>query len=145
MNPYVRRATAVTTALLLTAALGACGGDEGGPPTINLYYSTEQNLQKVVDNCNREAGGRYEIAYRVLPRAAEDDSMDILGLDVTWTQEFASAKWIREWTGEHKAQAEQGTLSGPLESAKYSLTVVLVKVCPPAGLDPLVCASDWVR
>ncbi|HEU5107436.1 MAG TPA: ABC transporter substrate-binding protein [Micromonosporaceae bacterium] len=132
MNPHVRRATAVTTALLLTAALGACGGDEGGPPTINLYYSTEQNLQKVVDNCNREAGGRYEIAYRVLPRAAdeqrvqmvrrlaaEDDSMDILGLDVTWTQEFASAKWIREWTGEHKAQAEQGTLAGPLESAKY--------------------------
>ena len=49
--------------------------------------------------------------------AAEDDSMDILGLDVTWTQEFASADWIREWTGDDKAEIENGTLAGPLASA----------------------------
>jgi multiple sugar transport system substrate-binding protein len=51
--------------------------------------------------------------------AAEDDGMDILGLDITWTQEFASADWILEWTGDNKAQAEQGTLAGPLASAEY--------------------------
>jgi multiple sugar transport system substrate-binding protein len=127
------RVAALVAALALTAAAGACGsGDDGGPPTINLYYSTEQNLQKVVDDCNAEAAGRYRIDYQVLPRgaddqrvqmvrrlAAEDDSMDVLGLDVTWTQEFASAKWIREWTGEHRAEAERGTLEGPLDSARY--------------------------
>jgi hypothetical protein len=70
--------------------------------------------------------------HRVLPRgaddqrvqmvrrlAAEDDSMDILGLDVTWTQEFASAEWILEWAGEHKAEAERDTLAGPLLSAQF--------------------------
>jgi multiple sugar transport system substrate-binding protein len=127
------RATAALAAAALVLASAACGGDDdGGTPTVNLYYSPEQNLQKVVDDCNAEAGGRYRIAYRVLPRgaddqrvqmvrrlAAEDRSMDVLGLDVTWTQEFASAEWILEWTGEHRAEAERGTLAGPLESARY--------------------------
>jgi multiple sugar transport system substrate-binding protein len=128
-----RRAAAAAAALALTAPLAACGsGAEGGPPTINLYYPPEQNLQKVVDDCNAQAQGRYRIAYRVLPRqadeqrvqmvrrlAAGDRGMDVLGLDVTWTQEFASADWIREWTGQDKAEVEQGTLAGPLDTARY--------------------------
>ncbi|MFF5180006.1 ABC transporter substrate-binding protein [Micromonospora sp. NPDC000316] len=131
-RPIVRLGAAAA-ALALVAPLAACGsGDDGGPPTINLYYSPEQNLQKVVDDCNAQAQGRYKIAYRVLPRqaddqrvqmvrrlAAEDSGMDVLGLDVTWTQEFASAKWIREWTGQDKAEVEQGTLAGPLDTARY--------------------------
>ena len=121
-------------ALALVAPLAACGsgGSSSGAPTINLYYSPEQNLQNVVDDCNAKAQGRYHIVYRVLPRgaddqrvqlvrrlAAKDSGMDILGLDVTWTQEFASAKWIREWTGARKTEAEQGTLAGPLATAQY--------------------------
>ncbi|MEO3922610.1 ABC transporter substrate-binding protein [Micromonosporaceae bacterium B7E4] len=127
------RLAAALTGLTLLVPLAACGsGEDGGTPTINLYYTTEQNIQKVVDDCNAKAGGRYRIAYRVLPRAAddqrvqlvrrlaaEDTGMDILGLDVTWTQEFASAGWLREWTGEHRAEAERGTLAGPLETARY--------------------------
>ncbi|MFG3602699.1 ABC transporter substrate-binding protein [Micromonospora chersina] len=128
-----RRAAAAAAALALVAPLAACGsGGEGGPPTINLYYPPEQNLQKVVDDCNAQAQGRYRIAYRVLPRqaddqrvqmvrrlAAQDSGMDVLGLDVTWTQEFASADWIREWTGQDKTEVEQGTLAGPLDTARY--------------------------
>ncbi|MEU1840200.1 ABC transporter substrate-binding protein [Micromonospora chersina] len=128
-----RRAAAAAAALALVAPLAACGsGGEGGPPTINLYYPPEQNLQKVVDDCNAQAQGRYRIVYRVLPRqaddqrvqmvrrlAAQDSGMDVLGLDVTWTQEFASADWIREWTGQDKAEVEQGTLAGPLDTARY--------------------------
>ncbi|MFG2100904.1 ABC transporter substrate-binding protein [Micromonospora echinaurantiaca] len=127
------RALAAAAALTLVAPMAACGsGDDGGVPTINLYYPPEQNLQKVVDNCNAAAQGRYRIAYRVLPRqaddqrvqmvrrlAAEDPGMDLLGLDVTWTQEFASADWILEWTGQDRAEVEQGTLAGPLETARY--------------------------
>ncbi|SBT65598.1 carbohydrate ABC transporter substrate-binding protein, CUT1 family [Micromonospora sediminicola] len=129
----VRRAAAAAAALALVAPLAACGsGGDGGTPTINLYYPPEQNLQKVVDDCNAQAQGRYRISYRVLPReadeqrvqmvrrlAAQDTGMDVLGLDVTWTQEFASAKWIREWTGQDKAEVEQGTLGGPLDTARY--------------------------
>jgi multiple sugar transport system substrate-binding protein len=123
---------AAATALAVGLPLAGCGGDGGGVPVINLYYAPEQNLQEVVDECTAAADGRYRIDYQVLPRgaddqrvqmvrrlAAEDRGMDVLGLDVTWTQEFASAEWIREWTGDHQAAAEQGTLEGPLASARY--------------------------
>ncbi|MFC7549991.1 ABC transporter substrate-binding protein [Plantactinospora sp. GCM10030261] len=127
------RIAAATIAAVTGFGLAACGsGGESGVPTINLYYPPEQNLEKVIDTCNAEAQGRYQIAYRVLPReadeqrvqmvrrlAAEDTGMDVLGLDVTWTQEFAGAEWIREWTGENKAEAERGTLEGPLRTARY--------------------------
>ena len=126
-RPAVRAGAAVA-ALALVAPLAACGTDDGGggTPTINLYYPPEQNLQKVVDDCNTRAEGRYKITYRVLPRqaddqrvqlvrrlAAEDTGMDVLGLDVTWTQEFASAKWIREWTGQDKSRGGAGHPGGP--------------------------------
>lgn len=133
LRPRARLAAA-GAALAMVAPLAACGsgGDGGGPPTINLYYGPEENLQKVVDDCNSKAAGRYRIAYQVLPRQADDQrtqmvrrlaagdaGMDILGLDVTWTQEFASAKWVREWTGERKSKVSDGTLTGPLATATY--------------------------
>ncbi|PZG19730.1 ABC transporter substrate-binding protein [Micromonospora craterilacus] len=131
-RPRVRVA-ATAAALTLVAPMAACaGGGDSGTPTINLYYPPEQNLQQVVDECNTQADGRYRIVYRVLPReadeqrvqmvrrlAAEDTGMDVLGLDVTWTQEFASANWIVEWTGRDRAEVEEGTLDGPLETARY--------------------------
>ncbi|MER7415772.1 ABC transporter substrate-binding protein [Micromonospora peucetia] len=133
-RPRVRAVAAAAALTLVAPMAAACGsGGDSGMPTINLYYPPEQNLQKVVDDCNAQAQGRYEIVYRVLPRqaddqrvqlvrrlAAQDSGMDVLGLDVTWTQEFASADWIREWTGQDRAEVEQGTLAGPLETARYS-------------------------
>ncbi|AOS61767.1 ABC transporter substrate-binding protein [Actinoalloteichus hymeniacidonis] len=126
------RGAAVCAAALLVAPLAGCatGADDG--TTINLYYAPEQNFQQVVDNCNAAADGRYRIVYHQLPRgaddqrtqmarrlAAQDTSMDILGLDITWTQEFAGARWILEWTGENLAEVEDGTLEGPLDSARF--------------------------
>jgi multiple sugar transport system substrate-binding protein len=129
-----RRGVAALAAFtLLAPTVAACsGGDDGGVPVINVYYAPEENFQKVVDDCNQEAQGKYRIDYQVLPRgadeqrvqmvrrlAAEDDGMDVLGLDVTWTAEFASAKWIKEWTGADKDEASKGTLQQPLESASF--------------------------
>ena len=52
--------------------------------------------------------------------AAEDSGMDVLGLDVTWTQEFASAKWIREWTGAgQEPRWSRAPWPGPLDTARY--------------------------
>ena len=127
------RALAAGAAIALLGPLAACGSsDEGGVPVLNLYQFPVENMQTVVDRCNEQATGKYRIVYQVLPRqaddqrvqmvrrlAANDDSMDILGMDVTWTQEFASANWIKEFTGRDKAEIESGTLPGPLESAEY--------------------------
>ena len=128
--PGRRRLPAVLAAAVL-AGTAACGSDEG-PMTINVYYSTEENFDQVVAKCTEEAGGRYQIALNILPReadgqreqmvrrlAAGDTDMDVLGLDVTWVAEFAEAGWIEEWTGADKAEVEQGTLEGPLETARW--------------------------
>ena len=51
--------------------------------------------------------------------AAEDSDIDIIGMDVIWTAEFAEAEWIKEITGADRTKAERGVLPGPLETAKY--------------------------
>jgi len=127
------RALAAGAAIALVAPLAACGSDDnGGIPVLNLYQFPVEHMQDLIDQCNQQAAGKYKIVYQVLPRtaydqrvqmvrrlAAKDDSMDILGMDVTWTLEFASAKWIREVTGADKTEVENGTLPGPLASAQY--------------------------
>jgi multiple sugar transport system substrate-binding protein len=131
-GPAPSRLAAAVLAALFMLPVAACASGDGGVPVINLYYAPEENLPEVVDECNQQAEGRYRIDYQVLPRgaddqrvqmvrrlAAEDPDMDVLGLDVTWTQEFASAQWVLEWTGDNQAEAEAGTLAAPLESARY--------------------------
>lgn len=125
-----RRSLAVLCAA--TAAATAACGAESGPTTINVYYAPEEKFEQVVQRCNDAAGGRYRIALNTLPReadgqreqmvrrlAAGDTEMDVLGLDVTWVAEFAEAGWVEEWTGADKAEVEEGTLAGPLETARW--------------------------
>jgi multiple sugar transport system substrate-binding protein len=118
-----------------SASLVACSSGSEGVPTLNLYLYPDNSgaVQQAVDNCTAESGGKYKISYQKLPNgadgqrqqmvrrlAAEDSSLDILGLDVTWAPEFAEAGWIQEWTGDNKAQVEDGTLAGPLATATYN-------------------------
>ncbi|MFC8419796.1 ABC transporter substrate-binding protein [Streptomyces sp. NPDC057236] len=130
-----RRTRTLVALTLLASALAACGGDEDtSRPTLDWYNFPDDSgaLQQAADRCSRASGGRYRISYHKLPRAAdgqrqqlvrrlaaEDDSLDILGLDVTWAAEFAEARWIREWTGEAKRRATEGTLRVPLQTATW--------------------------
>jgi multiple sugar transport system substrate-binding protein len=126
------RMLAVSGVALVTASTVAACGSDGGMQ-INVYYAPEENFQSVIDRCNDEAGGRYEIVYRKLPRdadgqreqmvrrlAAGDTDLDVLGLDVTWVPEFAEAEWLEEWTGSNKEQAEEDVLEGPLTTAQWN-------------------------
>jgi multiple sugar transport system substrate-binding protein len=126
-----RLVAALGAALLAVPLLAACGSESG--TTINVYYSPEQNFDKVVAKCNAKANGRYTIVYNKLPReadgqreqmvrrlAANDSEMDVLGLDVVWVAEFAEAGWILEWTGQNKAEAERDVFEGPLETATWN-------------------------
>jgi multiple sugar transport system substrate-binding protein len=126
------RIVAATCAALVAApAIAACGSEDG--MQINVYYAPEENFQSVIDTCNEQANGRYEIVYRKLPRdadgqreqmvrrlAAGDTDLDVLGLDVTWVPEFAEARWLEEWTGEKASDATAGVLEGPLKTAKWN-------------------------
>jgi multiple sugar transport system substrate-binding protein len=126
-------ASVVLVALGLVVA--ACGGSSSsGPPTVNWYVFQEPSgaYDDAVANCNRTAGGAYKIKLVPLPTnsdqqrelvvrrlAAKDSSVDIIGMDVIWTAEFAEAGWVRPWTGANKAAVSDGTLQGPLTSGTF--------------------------
>lgn len=130
------RGLRVLLALSLSALpLAACGSDgRTGPPVLNWYNFPDDSgaLDAAARNCTRASGGRYRIVYHKLPRtadgqrqqlvrrlAAEDSSIDVMGLDVTWAAEFAEAGWIRPWTGEARRRAERGTLRVPLQTGMW--------------------------
>ncbi|HYH29370.1 MAG TPA: ABC transporter substrate-binding protein, partial [Pseudonocardia sp.] len=82
--------------------------------------------------CTEAAGGRYTIVQQTLPKSADDQRLqlarrlvagdsevDLFTMDVTWTAEFAEAGWIEPWPEELAAQVAEGTLEGPLETARY--------------------------
>jgi len=51
--------------------------------------------------------------------AAKDNGIDIIGMDVNWTAEFAEAGWIKRWTGANKAAVINGVLPGPIATATW--------------------------
>lgn len=128
-----RRLTAlVGTGAIAFSTLAACGGGSG-VPTINVYGSTsDAGFDKILADCNKDAGGKYKIVPNLIPSdadsqreqfvrrlAAHDDGMDVLGMDVTWTAEFAEAGWIRELTGAKKEAATAGVLQPPVDTATW--------------------------
>ena len=130
------RVACMLSALALAFVGGACGSDDGGggARTLKWYVFAEPSgaFQEAASNCTKQANGRYRVEIVDLPTnadqqrelvvrrlAAEDSDIDIIGMDVIWTAEFAEAEWIKEITGANRERAEQGVLPGPLETAKY--------------------------
>jgi trehalose/maltose transport system substrate-binding protein len=118
--------------MALMAPMAACSSGPGGT-VVNLYGGASgEGFDKILADCNRAAGGRYTIVGNLLPSdadgqrdqfvrrlAAHDSGMDLLGMDVTWTAEFAEAGWIRELTGDQKTQATKDTLQPPIDTATW--------------------------
>ena len=126
------RWAAIAGVATLMASLAACSsGPEG--TVVNLYGGASgSGFDKIIADCNQQAAGRYTIVGNLLPSdadgqrdqfvrrlAAKDAGLDLLGMDVTWTAEFAEAKWIRELTGEQKEQATKDTLQPPIDTATW--------------------------
>jgi multiple sugar transport system substrate-binding protein len=130
------RARAVIGLAALALAAVACGdgGDEAGTPTLQWYVFEEPGgaFRAAMDVCNDQADGRYRIQQSTLPSSADqqreqlvrrlaatDADIDIIGMDVIWTAEFAEAGWILPLGDETAAAVSAGVLDGPLESATY--------------------------
>ena len=84
-------------------------------------------------NCTKASGGKYTISINLLSTAsdqqrvslvrrlaANDSSIDILAMDVDWTAEFATAKWIRPWPTALARQVTGGDLAGPVATATWN-------------------------
>jgi trehalose/maltose transport system substrate-binding protein len=127
-------------ALFAIAALAAggagCGSSSSGSgvPTLKWYVFAEPSgaFEQAASDCTKQSNGRYKVSIVDLPTnadqqrelvvrrlAAKDSDIDIIGMDVIWTAEFAEAGWIKPWTGANAAKARAGTLAGPLKTAEY--------------------------
>ena len=115
------------------------GGHLGAPPSLMTALPNLKvigingvGFDKIIADCNKQAAGRYTIVGNLLPSdadgqrdqlvrrlAAQDSGMDLLGMDVTWTAEFAEAGWIQELTGDRAAQATKDTLQKPIDTATW--------------------------
>ena len=123
-------------AAALLAPLAGCGSADdtasGGAPVVNWYIGNESWLPDVIAACNASADGAYVLQAESLPTnpdaqreqlvrrlAADDSSVDLIGMDVVWTGEFAQAGWItpfRPGELENVGSVEQ-VLKGPYDSS----------------------------
>jgi multiple sugar transport system substrate-binding protein len=129
--------TAVAASALALAALAVAGcgtGDSGGPAALNLWVFQEPSgsFTDAAKRCSEQSGGRYTIHFNALSNdsdqqrqtlvrllAAKSSSIDIAGMDVVWTAEFASAGWVKPWPERFAGPVRRGTLAGPLKTATY--------------------------
>jgi multiple sugar transport system substrate-binding protein len=133
-----RRLWSVIGALAAAAGLAACGGSGKGPVTLNWYVYPEPSgsFAAAAKACSAASGGKYNININFLSTAsdqqrvslvrrlaAQDSSIDILAMDVDWTAEFATAKWIRPWPAALAAQVTAGDLPGPVKTATVGSTL----------------------
>lgn len=128
-----RKWSAAVAALALVTPLAACSSDDDGGVVVNLYGgASAAGFDAIIEACNQEAEGRYRIVGNLLPSdadgqreqfvrrlAAQDTGLDLLGMDVTWTAEFAEAGWINELTEEQVAEATADTLEPTIETARW--------------------------
>ncbi len=119
-----------------TLSVLLCGCAERGSEVVQLtWYVYEERsgaFAEAARRCSVEAGGRYRISLAPLPAdadqqreqlvrrlAAGDDDIDIIGMDVIWTAEFAETGWVLPWSGGSAIQAREGRLASAVESVTY--------------------------
>jgi multiple sugar transport system substrate-binding protein len=134
-----RRVTAIAVAGAVAAPLvAACGAGgattQNGVPVLNWYIGKQAGgwIENAISVCNQQNKGKFVIKFQELPStasdqreqivrrlAANDSSIDLIGMDVIWTAEFANAGWLYPFPDSSKAKLTDGVLKGPVESATY--------------------------
>lgn len=126
-------------------ALSGCGGDDdaAGPQTLRWFIFNEPGggPQAAAQHCAEQSNGEYRIEFDFLPAdadgqreqlvrrlGAEDTAIDIIGMDVIWTGEFANAGWIEEWTGERAQGVTEGVFESALETGRFEGNLYAVPI-----------------
>ncbi len=135
----LRRVGVIALAMMtVTSAVSACGSGGGNGLVISFYTPAADGatFTAVAQDCTKQLGGRFAIQQISLPRApgeqrlqlarrltGHDRSLDVMGLDVVWTAEFAEAGWALPLSddpaGQADADAGVDTLPGPLATARW--------------------------
>jgi multiple sugar transport system substrate-binding protein len=131
-----RALTGLSAAIFAAAALAACGGgsDDSGTRKLTFFVAIQPggSIEEVSKRCSKESGGKYEITPEFLPTdatqqreqlvrrlGAEDPSIDIVGMDVIWTGEFANAGWVEPWQGALKKKVTEKVFPNVIETASF--------------------------
>lgn len=130
----------------LALLVAGCGSDEGsgsGPAELTWFIFNEPSgaPQAVAERCSEESNGRYTIEFEYLPSdadgqreqlvrrlGAEDDSIDIMGMDVIWTGEFANAGWLAPIPPEIEQATTQDVFDSVLDTATFEDQLVVVPI-----------------
>jgi multiple sugar transport system substrate-binding protein len=127
----------IGVALAICAAIlvAGCGSSSsGGAVTLNWFVATQPGgtIQAVAQRCTDESNGRYKIDLNLLPTtasdqreqlvrrlAAKDSTVDLIGMDVIWTAEFANAGWISQFPSGLAQQVTKGVFPSVVKTAKF--------------------------
>lgn len=123
------------SAAIILLVLVACNtGEKSDIPILHWYVFDEPSgaFAAAARRCTRDSQGAYRIELTPLPTdadqqreqlvrrlAARDDAIDIIGMDVIWTAEFAAAGWILPWRDSTATQAVAGRIPATVKSASY--------------------------
>lgn len=129
------RAALALSLLLAALVVSACGSSSGGGATeLKFFIFNEPSgiLPKIANQCSKQSKGEYTISFEYLPSdadqqreqlvrrlGAQDDSIDIMGMDVIWTGEFANAGWVEQFKGADEKAAIKGVFPSVAETARF--------------------------
>jgi multiple sugar transport system substrate-binding protein len=130
-----RLGVSITVALCGAFIVAGCGGSSGsGPPTLNWFVAIQPggSIQEIAKRCTDQAQGRYKIDLELLPTdadtqreqlvrrlGAEDSSVDLIGMDIPWTAEFANAGWLRPYEGALAQQVSKDAFDSAVKAASF--------------------------
>ena len=141
-----RAALIAVAAIALASGVAACGDDDsasGGRVTLNWFIFNEPSAapQKIAERCSQQSNGAYDINFEFLPSqadqqreqlvrrlGAEDPSLDLLGLDVVWTGEFANAGWLEPVPPDTEQKVTANVFQSVLETASFEDELVTVPI-----------------
>jgi len=130
------RVGAAILVAVVALAIAGCGDDapSGGGTELTWFIFNEPSgaPQKIAERCSEQSGGRYTIKFELLPNeadqqreqlvrrlGAEDDTMDLLGMDVVWTGEFANAGWLAPVPPDVAKTVSDKVFASVLETARF--------------------------
>ena len=108
--------------------------------TLNWFIANQPggSIQEVAKRCTDESNGSYKVEVQLLPAAASDQreqlvrrlaardsTVDIIGMDVIWTAEFANAGWIRSFPQPVAKRVTKGDFPSVIKTATFEGKIYL--------------------
>ena len=118
----------------IVAALSSGDESSGSGRSLSWFVAIQPGgtIEEVAARCSKESGGRYHVEIEFLPTdasqqreqlvrrlGAEDSSIDVVGMDVIWTGEFANAGWVEPWKGPLAKQVTEKVFPNVIETASF--------------------------